>query len=88
MKNSFYFNLLALFVLYFFFRGFFGQAGKGLDKKTKFIFKIYDVINWETNNYNTHIAQYLKKLRLSGRDQGHNSAVGSHRSKMNQSSDQ
>ena len=87
MKNYFYFNLLALFVL-FFFRGFFGQAGKGLDKKTKFIFKIYDVIKWETNNYNTRIVQYLKKLRLSGRDQGHISAVGSHRSKMNQSSDQ
>ena len=24
-------------------------------------FKIYDVTYWETNNYNTHIAQYLKK---------------------------
>ena len=24
-------------------------------------FKIYDVINRETNNYNIHIAQYLKK---------------------------
>ena len=23
--------------------------------------KIYDVINWEANNYNTHITQYLKK---------------------------
>ena len=23
-------------------------------------FKIYDVTDWETNNYNTHFAQYLK----------------------------
>ena len=26
-------------------------------------FKIYDVTEWTTNNYNTHNAQYLKKLR-------------------------
>ena len=26
-------------------------------------FKIYDVINWETNNSNTHFAQYLKTYR-------------------------
>ena len=24
-------------------------------------FKIYDVITWEKTNFNTHIAQYLKK---------------------------
>ena len=24
-------------------------------------FKFYDVENWEINNYNKHIAQYLKK---------------------------
>ena len=24
-------------------------------------FEIYDTKNWETNNYNTNIAQYLKK---------------------------
>ena len=34
-------------------------AGKRLVRKVNL--KIYDVINWETNNYNTHIAQYLKK---------------------------
>ena len=28
-------------------------------------FKIYDTVNWITNNYNTHIAQYLKKERQS-----------------------
>ena len=24
-------------------------------------FRIYDVMNWETNNYNTDVVQYLKK---------------------------
>ena len=32
-----------------------------LDKKAKFNFEIYDVINWETNDYNIHISKYLKK---------------------------
>ena len=40
---------------------FFGHVGKWPDKKYKVNFKIYDVIQWETNNYNTFIAQYLKK---------------------------
>ena len=26
-------------------------------------FKIYDVTDWQTNNYNTHIAQNLKKKK-------------------------
>ena len=34
---------------------------KRFDKKTKVNFKIYDVANWETNSYDTHITQYLKK---------------------------
>ena len=38
-----------------------GHIGKRLDKKVKVNFKIFDVINVETNNYNTHITQYLKK---------------------------
>ena len=33
---------------------------KPLDKKAKDNFKIYDVIDKTTNNYNTYIAQYLK----------------------------
>ena len=56
MKNTFYFVLSALFVLkilIFLLRLF--------DKKAKVNFKFYDITNWETNNYNTHIAQYLKK---------------------------
>ena len=31
--------------------------------KDKINFKIYDVTNWITDNYNTHIVQYLKKYR-------------------------
>ena len=23
-------------------------------------FKVYDITNWETDNYNTHISRYLK----------------------------
>ena len=34
---------------------------KQLDKKVKVNFKIYDVTTRETNNCNTHIAQYLEK---------------------------
>ena len=34
---------------------------KRLDEKDKANFKIYDVTAWETNNCNTHIAQYLKR---------------------------
>ena len=40
---------------------FFSDVGKQLDKKAKVNFKIYNFPNWETNNYNTHVAQYLKK---------------------------
>ena len=31
------------------------------DKKAKVNLKIYDVTGWTANNYNTYIAQYLKK---------------------------
>ena len=43
----------------------FGHAGKQLDQKASVNFKIYDIRNWKANNYNTHIAQYIKKLRQS-----------------------
>ena len=39
----------------------YGHVGKRLDKKAKINFKVYDVTTWETNNYNKHIAQHLKK---------------------------
>ena len=34
---------------------------KRLDQKDKVYFKIYNVTDWATNNYNTYIVQYLKK---------------------------
>ena len=34
---------------------------KRLDQKAKINFNVYDVTTWETNSYNTHIAQHLKK---------------------------
>ena len=36
-----------------------GHVGKRLDKKPKVNFKIYDVTDLGTSNYNTHIAQYI-----------------------------
>ena len=53
----------ALFVLkiFKFLYWLFGYIEKRFDKKAKVNFKIYDVADWTTNNYNTHIAQYLKK---------------------------
>ena len=33
------------------------------DWKDEVNFKFYDVTTWLTNNYNTYIAQYLKKER-------------------------
>ena len=39
----------------------FGHAGNRLDKNAKVNSKIYDVTNWEANNYyNKHIARYLR----------------------------
>ena len=63
MKNAFYFMLQALFVLKIstFCHEFLGLVGKWLDKKAKVNFKTYDVLHWETKNYSSHIAQYLKK---------------------------
>ena len=65
MKNTFYFILKAFFVLKIF--GFlsqvFGHEEKRLDYKDKVNFKIYDVTAWLTNNYDSHIAQYLTNLR-------------------------
>ena len=44
---------------------FFDHLGNRLDKEVKvkinLKINIYHVINWETNNNNTHIVQYLKK---------------------------
>ena len=40
-----------------------GHVEKRLDKKALINFKIYDIKDWTTINYNTHITQYLKKYR-------------------------
>ena len=63
MKNAFYLILKALFFkkTLKFLSWLFGHAGKRLDKNVKVSFKIDDFIYWETNNYNTHFAQYLKR---------------------------
>ena len=66
MKNAFYFTLQALFVLKIL--KFFGQVEKRLDQQYKTNFKMYDVKAWETNNFNTHIAHYLKKLKQTGNE--------------------
>ena len=42
----------------------FGHVGKPLVKKAEVNFENRVAINWETHNYNTHIAQYLMKLRI------------------------
>ena len=65
MKNAFYFNLKALTVVKItkFLSWLFDHVEKRLDLRDKVNFKMYDITIWETNNYNAHVAQYLKKLR-------------------------
>ena len=67
MKNAFYFTLKPLFVLkiFKFLSSIFGHVEKRLDLIDKVNFKIYDVTTRETNNCNTHTAQYLKNKRQS-----------------------
>ena len=62
MKNAFYFMLKAfsVLVIFKFLSWLFGYVEKPLDKKTMVNFKVYEVTNWTANDYNTHIAQYLK----------------------------
>ena len=58
MKNN-YFTLKSLFVLKTlkYLCQVFGHVQTRTDQKAKINFKIYDVINWETNNYNIEITQ-------------------------------
>ena len=55
MKNAFSFLSRDLFVLEIFTILFwhFGYVEKRLDKNAMINFKIYDVTDWTTNNYNT-----------------------------------
>ena len=41
------------------------HVGKRCDKKAKVNLKIYGMAAWETNNSNTHMAQYIKKQSQS-----------------------
>ena len=63
MKTAFCLILNALFVLeiFIFSPWIFGYVEKRLDQKAEINFKIYDVVDWTTNNYNTNVAQYLMK---------------------------
>ena len=55
--------LNALFVLeiFKFFALTLDYVKKRLNKKAIFDFKIYDVTDWTTNNYDPHITQYLQR---------------------------
>ena len=57
MKNVFYFMLKALFVfeIFAFLSLLFGYLGKRLDEKAKVNFKIYDLSDRTTNNFNACI---------------------------------
>ena len=63
LKNASYFLLKALFVLemFTFLSCLFGHVEKWLGRKAMVNFKIYEVTDWTTNNYNRYITQYLKK---------------------------
>ena len=63
-KNAFCFTLkkpISFLKYLIFCPKFFGHVEIRLDKKAKIIFKIYDAIKLEVNDYNTHIAEYLNK---------------------------
>ena len=57
MKIAFYFMLKVHFILelFTFLSLIFGYAEKWLDKKAMVDFKICDVTDWTTNNYNTKV---------------------------------
>ena len=62
-EKWFLFHLKSTFCFWdisIFFRNF-GHVGKQFDEKAKANFKIHDITHWITNNYNTRIAQHLKK---------------------------
>ena len=63
MKNAFYFILKALFVfkIFKFLISIFVHVGKTSLIRNNF--QIYDATTLLINNYNKHIAQYLRKLR-------------------------
>ena len=63
-ENCFLFHFKSSFrsyKIFIFLSWLIDHVGKRLDKKSKAIFKIYDITYWETHNCNTDIAQYLQK---------------------------
>ena len=70
MKDAFYFMFKALSALeiFAFLPRRFVHVGKRLDKKIMVNFKIDDVTDWITDNYNSHIIQYLKNLKQLGNE--------------------
>ena len=65
MKNASNFLIKAFFVLeiFTFLFWLFRYVEKQLDKKAKVNFKVQRIIDWTTNNYNTHISQEVKAIR-------------------------
>ena len=61
LRASFFTKLFSFWSYSNFYFNFFREVGKRLDNKAMVDFKIYDVTGWETNNWNSHIAYYLKK---------------------------
>ena len=61
MMKNFLFYLQSPFLSLTVRPDFLGHIGKWLTKEARTNFKIYDVISREANNYQTHIAQHLKK---------------------------
>ena len=67
MKNAFYFmskapSMLLIFPLM---SWLFGHVEIQPDKKAKVNFKIFDVRDWTTNNYNTNIAQISQEIKTT-----------------------
>ena len=57
VKGSFRFSDINFFYSF----GHVGHLGKWLNKKAKINFKVNDVTDWMTNDYNIHIVQCLEK---------------------------
>ena len=60
-KNAFYSKSFSYLRYLIFCPDFFDHAEKRLDKKSDSNFKIYDVTDWATTNYNAYIFLYRKK---------------------------
>ena len=69
IKNTFYFTLKACFIVLRCLNlcpDFYGHVGKQLDKKTKVNFKICDLKNQETSNYNITFYPISQEVKVTG----------------------